>query len=49
MTEEQRHKAAKEYVDKQLRTMEEDNAAPEVLSEAEYKGLIDEVAEVIRS
>lgn len=49
MSEEKRLELAKEYVDKQLETMRECGAAPKDLSAEEYKSLVDEVAETVRS
>jgi hypothetical protein len=49
MSNEQRYEVAKEYVDKQLETMRECGAAPKDMSEEEYKSLVDEVAETVRS
>jgi len=49
MSNEQRYEIAKEYVDKQLETMKQFGSAPEKMSAAEYKALIDEVAETVTS
>jgi hypothetical protein len=49
MSDEQKMKIAKEYVDKQLETMKQRDAAPRNLSEHEYKALIREVAKNVKS
>lgn len=49
MSEQERYEAAKQYVDKQLETMREFGSAPREISQEEYKSLIDEVAEVVRT
>jgi DNA-binding TFAR19-related protein (PDSD5 family) len=45
MSNEQKYEIAKEYVDKQLATMKEFGSAPKQISDAEYKALVEEVAE----
>jgi len=40
---------AKEYVDKQLETMKQYGSAPSDMSEQEYKALIQEVADNVRT
>jgi hypothetical protein len=49
MSNEQRYEVAKEYVDKQLKTMQEFGSAPREMSQEEYKALIDDVAETVRA
>jgi hypothetical protein len=49
MSEEQKFELAKQYVDRQIETMKSFNAAPENLSEEEYKGLIEDVAELVNA
>jgi hypothetical protein len=48
MSNEEKFAIAKEYVDKQLNVMKNFNAAPKAISEAEYKSLIESVAETIK-
>jgi hypothetical protein len=48
MTNEQRHKVAKEYVDKQLATMRQAGSAPSDLSNDQYNKLITRVANTIQ-
>jgi hypothetical protein len=47
MSDEQKLERAKEYVDKQLQTMEQYGSAPKDLSDQEYRSLIEDVAEKI--
>lgn len=49
MSEERKYEIAKEYVDKQLETMRECGAAPADMSAEEYKSLVEEVAEMVRT
>ncbi|MGB8988309.1 MAG: hypothetical protein WCC37_17040 [Candidatus Sulfotelmatobacter sp.] len=50
MSNEQRYEVAKEYVDKQLETMKQFGSAPsKKLSQEEYKALIEEVADTLRT
>lgn len=49
MSNEDKFQIAKQYVDKQLETMKQYGAAPDDLSQQEYKALIEDVAENIRS
>jgi hypothetical protein len=48
MSNEEKLAIAKEYVDKQLSVMEGFGAAPKIISPAEYKSLIESVAETIK-
>ncbi len=47
MSNEKRLEIAKEYVDKQLKTMEKFGAAPKEMSPQEYKLLVREVAKTV--
>lgn len=49
MSEEQKYELAKQYVDRQIETMKAFDADPKDLSEAEYKGLIRDVAELVNA
>lgn len=49
MSNEQKYEIAKEYVDKQLETMKQFNAAPKEISKEEYHSLIEEVAQTVQS
>jgi ATP-dependent RNA circularization protein (DNA/RNA ligase family) len=49
MSDEKKLEIAKEYVDQQLKTMREFGAAPKDMSEDEYKSLVEEVAETVRT
>ena len=49
MSEDEKLSIAKEYIDRQLQTMREGGAVAANISEEEYKALIEEAAEVIRS
>ena len=49
MSEEKKMEIAKEYVDKQLQTMKQYGSAPKQISEEEYKTLIEEVAQNVRT
>jgi DNA-binding TFAR19-related protein (PDSD5 family) len=49
MSDEKRMEIAKEYVDKQLQTMKQYGSAPKQISEQEYKALIQEVAENVKT
>jgi hypothetical protein len=49
MSNEQKYEIAKQYVDKQLETMKQFNAAPKEISNEEYRSLIDEVAQTVQS
>jgi hypothetical protein len=49
MSKEQKFEIAKEYVDKQLETMKQFNAAPKEMSQEEYRSLIEEVAQTVQS
>lgn len=48
MSEEKRLEIAKEYVDKQLKAMEESGSAPKEMSPQEYRLLVQEVAETVQ-
>jgi len=49
MSEQQKYEIAKQYVDRQMETMKSFDAAPAQLSEEEYKGLIEDVAELVNA
>ena len=49
MSEEKKFEIARQYVDKQLDTMKQYGSAPQNMSDQEYKALIQEVAENIKS
>lgn len=49
MSEQKKMEIAKEYVDKQLQTMKQYGSAPKQISEQEYKALIEEVAENVKT
>ena len=49
MSNEQKLEVAKEYVDKQLETMKKYGSAPEKLSDQEYRSLIEDIADNIRT
>jgi hypothetical protein len=48
MSDDKRLEIAKEYVDKQLKTMEQFGAAPKEMSPQEYKFLVQEIAETVQ-
>jgi hypothetical protein len=45
MSKEEKYEIAKQYVDKQIETMKQFNAAPKEMSKEEYKSLIEDVAQ----
>ena len=49
MSNEKKIELAKEYVDKQLETMRQFGSAPKDISDHEYKALVQEIAETIKS
>jgi predicted AAA+ superfamily ATPase len=49
MSHEEKLEVAKQYVDKQLATMEKYGSAPEDISEQERRALIEEVASTLES
>jgi hypothetical protein len=49
MSEKQKYEIAKQYVDRQIETMRGFNAAPENISEEEYKSLIEDVAGLVNA
>jgi hypothetical protein len=49
MSNEQKYEIAKQYVDQQLETMKQFNAAPKEISNEEYRSLIEEVAQTVQS
>lgn len=49
MSDEKKFEIAKQCVDKQLETMKKYDAAPSDMSDQEYKSLIQEVAENIKT
>jgi hypothetical protein len=49
MSEQQKFEIAKQIVDKQLETMKKYDAAPDDMSEQEYKAMIQEVAENVKT
>jgi hypothetical protein len=49
MSDERRIEIAKQYVDKQLETMKQYGSAPRDMSEQEYKALIQDVADNVRT
>ncbi len=49
MRNDKKFEIAKEYVDKQLETMKQYGSAPSDMSEQEYKALIQEVADNVRT
>jgi hypothetical protein len=48
MSEQEKFKVAKEYIDKQLETMKKHGSAPKQLSKQEYRTLIQQVAATVR-
>jgi hypothetical protein len=48
MSDDKRLEIAKEYVDKQLKAMEQFGSAPKEMSQQEYKLLVQEVAETVQ-
>jgi hypothetical protein len=49
MSDEQKREIAKEYVDRQLKTLKDYDSAPPDLSEEEYQSLIRETAELVQA
>jgi len=49
MSDETKYEIAKKIVDKQLETMKKYDAAPDDLSAQEYKAMVDEVAENVKT
>jgi hypothetical protein len=49
MSEDQKIEVAKKYVDKQLETMRRYGSAPKDMSEEEYRGIVLQVAEAVKS
>ena len=49
MSDEKKREIAKEYVDRQLKTLQEYDSAPPDLSEEEYQTLISETAELVQA
>ncbi len=49
MSDERKLEIAKQYVDQQLETMKQYGSAPSDMSEHEYKALIQEVADNVRT
>ncbi len=49
MSDDKKLEIAKQYVDKQLETMKQYGSAPKNMSDGEYKALVQEVADNIRS
>ncbi|MGH9563799.1 MAG: hypothetical protein ACRD3S_20280 [Terracidiphilus sp.] len=49
MSEEKKMEIAKQYVDRQLETMRQFDAAPRDISAEEYKVLVEEIAATVRT
>lgn len=49
MSEEQKLEVARQYVDKQLETMKRYGSAPQEMSEQEYKAIVEQIAETVKS
>jgi hypothetical protein len=49
VSDEKKIEIAKQYVDKQLATMKRYGSAPKEISEQEYRALINEVAETVKT
>ena len=47
MSEQEKIKVAKEYIDKQLQTMKNHGCAPKTLTDSQYQAMVSQVAKTI--